>query len=264
MKVLALDFDGVIADSQFECLFVGFNSYLKLHKNTQLFGGQKLTFDNFNKLKRKYKKTTEKYKKLRPYVIGAFSFYVIYHIIENNIGINNQSQFNSVRKKLMKEYSDEYTPNYYNIRSSLQKENFKKWLELEIPFKKVIDGIKKLEKKYIIAIATNNKIRSIQGFLKKYEINPKIITDSDISLDKEKQLAYIKDELKLNFSDIHFVDDNVSHFPKLLSLGVNCYLAAWGYNNKAQQQEAKKQGTILLDEGNFYKELAYNYKKHNI
>ena len=61
MKVLALDFDGVIADSQYECLFVGFNAYLRLNKNTKLFGGKKFTFNNFNNIKKKYKNTIKKY-----------------------------------------------------------------------------------------------------------------------------------------------------------------------------------------------------------
>ena len=46
MKTLVLDFDGVIADSQMECLFVGFNAYLEFNKGTKLFDGRKFKFDN--------------------------------------------------------------------------------------------------------------------------------------------------------------------------------------------------------------------------
>ena len=91
MKVLTLDFDGVIADSQYECLVVGFNTYLNYNKNTKLFDSQKITFNNFNKFKKRYRKIVEKYKKLRPYVIDAFCFYVILYIIDKNIKIKNQN-----------------------------------------------------------------------------------------------------------------------------------------------------------------------------
>lgn len=255
MKVLALDFDGVIADSQLECLFVGFNSYLKLNKNTRLFGGKKFTFNNFNNIKKKYKKTIKKYKNLRPYVIGAFSWYVILYIIENNVKIKHQNQFNNVREKLIRN-CDKYVNYFYDERYSLQKKSYKKWFKLEASFKKIIDGTKKLEKRYIITIATNNKRKSIYGLLKKYKINPKIIADSNISLNKKKQLERIKKELKVNFNEIHFVDDQVKHFPRLLKLGVNCYLATWGYNNKSQRQEAKKLGVVMLKEDDFYEKLA--------
>lgn len=254
MKVLTLDFDGVIADSQYECLFVGFNSYLKLNKHTKLFDGKKLTFNNFNNIRKKYKNTIKKYKNLRPYVIGAFSWYAILYIIENNIKIKHQNQFNKVREKSIKNFG-KYVNYFYSERYSLQKKSYKKWLKLEASFKKIIDGIKRLEKRYIITIATNNNRKSIYGLLKKYKIRPKVIADSNISLNKKKQLECIKNKLKVNFNEIHFVDDQVIHFPKLLKLGINCYLATWGYNNKRQRQEAKKLGVVMLTESNFYEEL---------
>src|SRR3989338_10818211 len=99
MKILALDFDGVIADSQFECLVVGFNAYLKLHKNTGLFGGKNITLGKYSKIKKKHKKIIDWYKKLRPYVIDAFCFYVISHIMENNIKIKDQAQYAQLREK---------------------------------------------------------------------------------------------------------------------------------------------------------------------
>ena len=261
MKVLTLDFDGVIADSQMECLFVGFNSYLKFHRDTKLFDGQEITFDNFDELKEKYKETIEKYKKLRPYVIDAFSFYTILHIIENNIAINDQNQFNDLTNKLMKGLYGNYVNNFYDVRLSLQDKNFEKWLELEAPFEKIIKGIKELEKKYIITIATNNRARTVKGFLNKYQINAKVIADSTLSTNKIEHLEYLKNKLNVNFEDIHFVDDQVKHFPKLLELGIKCYLATWGYNNEQQQEEAKKLGVVMLNEDNFYEKLA---KNHNI
>lgn len=251
MKVLALDFDGVIANSQLECLFVGFNAYLKLHKNTALFDGKKLTFDNFNGLMRKHNETAAKFKKLRPYVVDAFCYYVSVYIIEKNIKIRNQNQYGSARKKLMGKYG-KYIKYFYNERDDLQGKNYEKWLELEVPFKKVISGIKNLEKQCKVTIATNNRRKSISGPLKKYGIKPKVIADSNISTDKKEQLVYIRNKLGIKFNDMHFVDDQVRHFPDLLKLGVHCYLATWGYNTKKQHEEAKRLGAILLNQNNFY------------
>ena len=89
MKILALDVDGVIVDSQLECLFVGFNAYLDFNQNSKLFDGRKFTFDNFNFLIQKHRIEVEKYKILRPYVIDAFCYYVILHIIEKAFERNN-------------------------------------------------------------------------------------------------------------------------------------------------------------------------------
>ena len=256
MNVLALDFDGVIADSQMECLAVGFNSYLNFHKDTKLFDGQKVTFDNFDELREKYTDIVEKYVKLRPYVIDAFCYFVILHIIENNIEIKNQGQYDILREKLSKQYYDEYVDYFYKERFSLQDEDIGRWLELEAPYEKIVEGIKELEKKYILTVATNNRTRTVQKFLGKYQLSAKIITDSTLSSNKIKHLEYIKNKLKVNFDEIYFVDDQVKHFSRLLKLGVKCYLATWGYNNEPQRQEAKKLGVVLLTEDNFYEKLT--------
>ena len=130
MKVLALDFDGVIADSQMECLAVGFNSYLNFHKDTKLFDGQKITFDNFDELREKYKDIVDKYVELRPYVIDAFCYFVILHIIENSIKIEDQNQYNKLREELSKLYYDKYVDYFYKERYKLQDEDIGKWLEM--------------------------------------------------------------------------------------------------------------------------------------
>lgn len=253
-KILALDYDGVIANSKLECLSVGFNAYLKLNKSTKLFNGEKLTFDNFKILISKNKKILEKYKKLRPYVIDAFCWYVILYVIERNIKIKNQKHYNEMRKSLMHLYS-KYVKYFYNERGSLQNSDFNKWLKLIKPYK-IINSIKKLNKKYIISIATNNRKESIKGFLQKYKIPVEFIADSTISIDKVKQLEFIKNKYNAEFSDICFVDDQVAHFPTLVRLNVKCFLATWGYNNKEQRKIAKKLKVCLVSERNFYRVLS--------
>src|SRR3989344_2868378 len=146
MKILALDYDGVIADSQLECLAVGFNAYLRLNKNTKLFNKERFTFGNFNKLikntqKSKIfgtnsagnKKIVNEYKRLRPYVVDAFCYYVMLRIIENNIRIKNQSEYNKIRYKLM-DFYDEYVKYFYDERYAFQK-NYEKWLRFLAPYK---------------------------------------------------------------------------------------------------------------------------------
>lgn len=258
MKILVLDFDGVIADSQFECLFVGFNAYLKTNPYTQLFGGKKLTFENFEIMKKKNKRAISQYRKLRPYVTDAFCWYVILHIMENEVRINNQNEYNKIRNRLMKIY-DKYVRYFYNERYALQQKNFNKWLRLLRPYA-IAKSIARLKGKYVITIATNNSEKSIKPFLREYNIQVETIADRSIGIDKLKQVEFIRNKHKSKFSDIYFVDDQVANFARLSKLGVKCFLAAWGYNNSAQRKKAEKLGAELLNEGNFYKKLLANQK----
>ncbi len=253
-QVLVLDFDGVMADSQMECLFVGFNSYLEFNKKTELFGGQRFTFDNFNALAAKHKKTVDEYKRLRPYVIDAFCYYVIAHIVENNINMPDQESYNRIRDKVKDNIHGNFIRFFYEERQRLIDNNLDKWLELEKPYKKIITAIKKLGN--TPAISTNNRKFTIDAFCGKYGIKPMIIIDSISGSDKKVHIEKIKNELKINFEDLYFVDDQLKNFIKVLPLGVKCYLATWGYNTEEQRKEAEKSGAILVSEDNFYEAVV--------
>jgi len=63
MKILAVDFDGVISDSALKSLFVSHNAYCqyfgsKVKKN---FGGELFTFDNWEEMQKQYKKEMDDY-----------------------------------------------------------------------------------------------------------------------------------------------------------------------------------------------------------
>ena len=66
MKILALDFDGVIVDSVLDSLFVGHNTYLRLYGREvkKNFGGELFTFENWEKIKRNYQKEIKYYRTL--------------------------------------------------------------------------------------------------------------------------------------------------------------------------------------------------------
>ena len=251
-QVLALDFDGVIADSLMECLFVGFNTYIHFNKDTRLFGGQKLTFENFNDLTEKNSKAVNIYKELRPYVIDAFCYYVIAHIIDNNITVKTQDHYGQIREKLKQNIHQDFIKIFYEQRKCLIDTNFDEWMGLIRPFDNIIDAIKKLRSKFMLAVATNNRAFTIEAFMKKFDITPDIITDSSLSVDKKLQIDNIKSRLNVGFEDIHFVDDQVKNFNNVFPLGVKCYVANWGYTTKEQLEEAKSKDIKILEQDDFY------------
>jgi phosphoglycolate phosphatase-like HAD superfamily hydrolase len=256
MKILALDYDGVIADSKYECLFVGFNAYLRLNKATRLFGGEKFTFGNFKDKTKKNKRLILCYNKLRVYVRDAFSWLPIFHIMEKGIKIKTQGDFDKIAAKLST-HSRLYVRYFYEERRKLQKQNFGRWLRLNKLFP-AAKKIKALQRRFKIAIATANDRDAIEGFLKNHKLKVDFIVDRNFSTDKTKQIRLIRKKYNANFSDICFVDDQIAYFKEMTDLGVKCFLPVWGYNNNAQQNEAKKMGAVLLNERDFESKLAGN------
>ena len=75
-------------------------------------------------------------------------------------------------------------------------------------------------------------------------------------LQKIENLEYIKNKLKVKYSQIYFVDDQVRHLEKPLKHNVNCFLAAWGYTTPQQRALAKKLKVPILKQGDLYKCLT--------
>ena len=106
MKVLAVDFDGVISDSALKSLFISHNAYCR-HFGPEVpknFGGNQFTFENWNQMKVKYSREMEKYHQMRSYIELSGDFFVMIKIIEEQIEVRNQQEFREIRNQLNFDY----------------------------------------------------------------------------------------------------------------------------------------------------------------
>jgi len=262
LKILALDFDGVIVDSVLDSLFVGHNAYLRLYgpEKKQYFGGELFTFENWGKIQKIFKKEIEYYRTLRPYIRGATDYGLIQKLLEERQAIGNQEEFDNYRKKT--DFDFEYfEKEFFKERERSQGIDYRTWYNLEPPYPEIIKSAKKLLEDGIkIVIATSNRRKAIMksftpeffGFF----IEPKDILDKRFGEDKSNQMKYITESYKVYFKDIYFVDDQVNHLIKVKPLGVNVFLAGWSYATKAQKEEAKRKNIPIIEkECNFYSTL---------
>ena len=259
MKILALDFDGVIVDSVLDSLFVGHNAYLRLYGcgKKKYFGGELFTFESWEETKKQYQKEIKYYRTLRPYIRGATDYGLIQKLIEENKFVKSQEEFDNYRKAV--EFNLEaYEKEFYKERESLQNINYRAWFNLEPPYTKVIEGIKKLlEERTKIVIATSNRRKAIaKSFTPEYfgfTIEPEDILDKRYGEDKSEQMKQILNLYQIKFEDIYFVDDQVSHLIQTRPLGVKVILAGWSYATDIQKEEALKQNIPLIEkEEDFY------------
>ena len=259
MKILALDFDGVIVDSVLDSLFVGHNTYLRLYGREvkKNFGGELFTFENWEKIKRNYQKEIKYYRTLRPYIRGATDYGLIQKLMEEKKVIESQEEFDNYRNLVDFDFED-YEKEFYKERERLQNIDYRAWFNLEPPYPKIIQGMKKLlEEEIKIVIATSNRRKAImKSFTPEYfgfTIDPKDILDKRFGEDKSEQMRHIVKFYKVNFEDIYFVDDQVSHLIQTRPLGIKVMLAGWSYTTEAQKEEARKQDILVIErEEDFY------------
>ena len=259
MKILALDFDGVIVDSAWECLFVSHNAYFKVYerKEKDFFGGEPFTFENWENIKKRYKKEIEHYRIMRPYIRGANDYGLIIKLLEEKKLIKSQEEFDVYRKTVGFKFKD-FHQEFYKERDRIQAMDFKAWFKLESAFPKITkDIIKLLEEGTKIIIATSNRRRAIaQCFTPEYlgfEIKKEDILDKRYGEDKSEQMKQIVNLYQIKFGDIYFVDDQVSHLIQTKILGVKVLLAGWSYATDIQKEEARKQNIPIIErEEDFY------------
>jgi phosphoglycolate phosphatase-like HAD superfamily hydrolase len=259
LKILALDFDGVIVDSVLDSLFVGHNTYLRLYGREvkKNFGGELFTFENWEKIKRNYQKEIKYYRTLRPYIRGATDYGLIQKLMEEKKVIESQEEFDSYRNSVDFDFED-YEKEFYKERERLQNIDYSAWFNLEPPYPKIIQGMKKLlEEEIKIVIATSNRRKAImKSFTPEYfgfTIDPKDILDKRFGEDKSEQMRHIVKFYKVNFEDIYFVDDQISHLIQTKPLGIKVILAGWSYATEAQKEEARKQDILVIErEEDFY------------
>lgn len=259
MKILAVDFDGVISDSALKSLFVSHNAYCH-HFGVNVkksFGGQCFTFENWEQMKKEYHQEMEKYKRLRAYVEHSCDFLVMIKIIEEQIEVKNQQDFIRIRNEMDLDYRF-FHELFFQEKEKWQKKDFAKWFSLAPVYKKVIEGIKRLLDEGVkVVIATSNLGKAIHpAFHADYlgfSMELKDIFDKNYGKSKSDHMKAIVEQYKVAHEDIYFVDDQLNYLEETKVFGVNVFLAGWGYCTEEQKSTARKEDiTVIESEEDFY------------
>ena len=257
MKILALDFDGVVVESNLEILFISLNTYLRFNPSSKILYGKKLTLNNCQKIFKKEKRLVDKFNKYRSFMRNAYDSYPLWHAIENKIELKNQDDLDKIKNRISKKILSRFFMALYNNRHYYQKKDFQSWLGLILPYKKIINNIKKLSNAKILILSTRDNI-SIIYTLKEFGINIKKedIIGNDFGVNKKENMARIIKEYRTKPEDIVFIDDLLVQLLPIKKLGVNCFLATWRRRSIADIKKAKKEGIKTLTQGNFYKKIS--------
>ena len=151
MKILAVDFDGVISDSALKSLFVSHNAYCKyfgseVKKN---FGGKLFTFNNWEEIKKQYKKEMDDYRRLRSYIELSGDFFVIIKIMEEQIQIKDQQEFIAYRNQLQFDYQF-FRELSFEEKEEWQKKSFRKGKPFIVSFNRNILVLRWILKIFLI------------------------------------------------------------------------------------------------------------------
>lgn len=237
MRIIALDFDGVIVNSANECLLVGHYAYMK-------FSGQ------FNKLKTIEHISDSRLKLLnsyRPFVLSGEDYVFISMAVELNHHFEHQSDFDKFKLK-NNEYTKQFYKMFQNERSSLLNTKRQLWFELNQFYNGMENFIKINDSSdNLIIISTKPKIFIIE-ILKHHNINfdERRIFHANNRVTKKEVIRKFLNENSIDPKSFFFIDDQVSTLKDVKELAINCFLAEWGYNTKKQTLDAIKNDIPII------------------
>ena len=251
--LLVFDFDGVISNSVHDSFRTALNSFLKLSPENRLplsecIDPGEAVFD----FEKKCPELFDAFYRLMPFGNRAEDYYVILKIIETkqDCDVQDQQSYNAFKNKLSSVELHQYHQAFYHLRRFYQKSP-ETWSDLLPPFPGVVDAVKKLSKQFTLAIATSKDITSVRIQLKSYGLEDcfpvQQILDKEHSDSKRHHLEALQRSHKLPFDQIRFIDDKVLHLISVADLGIQCYLAKWGFNTPREHVLAKDHGFRLLE-----------------
>ena len=244
---LALDFDGVIADSIGECLVMGYNAYVKYTRA----GGR---IHQLEELRHGYQNEC---KRLRNFIRSGEDYVYINLAIDKQVPIQDQQTFDSFVKKYVN-LKDIFYDLFYQERAFFSSTYPDTWIGLNPLYKGIKQFLAEYSVKARLYIITTKQI--------KYALT--ILTANHIHLEadncftaggrdtKLKIIQHLLDIKAIQADRFYYVDDQVDTLVEVKASGVHCLLAEWGYTNREQILRAENQNIPRLQLDDFLRQFT--------
>lgn len=256
MRVLALDFDGVVCDSSREVFTVAVRTYAQLHPGSAWIraildqpGGdatERLDFSGtpaFAALQR-----------LIPLGNRAEDFGVALRALELGLELPDQGVYDTFYRTLDPGWLAAYHATFYEVRDRLRTADTARWLALNGGYPPFTAFLTRAADRCAIAILTARDGASLDVLLDHLGVSAiiprQLRLDKKAGLHKTSHLSQLADRLQVSFPEITFVDDKVNHLERVAPLGVRPVLAGWGLNTPREHARATTLGfpVARLDE----------------
>jgi phosphoglycolate phosphatase-like HAD superfamily hydrolase len=233
VRLLALDFDGVISDSAPECFRVACATWRTLEPNSPLLsGGAECLRGPFLAL--------------MPLGNRAEDFGIALRILERGAAVDSQADYDQFRAGLSPDWLHNFHKQFYRERAALAKNDRTGWLRQMRAYPPMLELLPGLARRVELAIATAKDRRTVGVLLETYGLSELFpegrVLDKEAGASKAQHIAHLSHELALPYEQITFVDDKVNHLDAVAPLGVRCLLAGWGYNGPREHALAAERG----------------------
>jgi phosphoglycolate phosphatase-like HAD superfamily hydrolase len=246
VKLLALDFDGVVSDSAREAFAVARETYLDLRPDSPLRHADETAL-------------WRQFLALMPLGNRAEDYATALAAIDAGVELPDQASYDAYRNARDPAWLRAFHRRFYQVRTAFSESDREVWLSLLAPYPPLLELLRRRAGDCEYAIASAKDRASVGILLAQYGIadlfEPERVVDKEAGVTKDAHLTRLADLCGLDFAEITFVDDKVNHLDIVAPLGVRCALAAWGYNGPREHRLAREHGHLLCTLEDFEQQI---------
>lgn len=247
VKVLALDFDGVIVDSAPEAFTVALRTVAERDPTSRLTahplvsGGARPEQFRFDE-----DPTFRTFLDMVPLGNRAEDYSVILRAIEDGTPVPDQGTYDQLYLQYDRAWLDEAHARFYDERARLRKADFEAWRRLQPPYEPLVELLRRRRQDRTLAVVTARDRESVELLVEAWALgdlfNSDLVFDKSYGVRKTGHLKALLKRLSVAPAAVLFVDDKLNHLQQVAPLGVRPVLAAWGYNTPREHLLAKRVG----------------------
>ncbi|MDH3212520.1 MAG: HAD hydrolase-like protein [Myxococcales bacterium] len=247
-RLLALDFDGVISDSAPEAFAVALLTYTEMLPDSRFrergerFVGDAAPAPGVVTGDDLYAAFLD----IMPLGNRAEDYGVILSALEGRGAVPDQAAYDALREGIDAAWLRAYHKRFYEVRAALARRDPVGWRRLIRPYPAFLEMLRRRSGEVMLTIATAKDRRSVREILRHFGIDdlfPEgLVLDKETGVSKAAHLEHLHRSLAVDYPEMTFIDDKVTHLGATAALGVRSCLAAWGYNGPREASLARARG----------------------
>jgi phosphoglycolate phosphatase-like HAD superfamily hydrolase len=263
-KILALDFDGVLFDTSFEKLFTGFNAYRLVNPNTELFGGKRLSFENYNYIRSHYTELVDRFNILIDFIGAAGENACIFELLETQGMIRQEREYRQFIKNIDYDIYKKYHHTMLMLRDEYETQNNNEYIKLIKPNHEIIEPLRELHENIFVFICSMKPKNNIEYILSSHGVSH-LFNDTISILSSQVKIQLLEEyarKLTIDEKQVYFIDDHPHHLSTAVDSNMNCFFAEWGYHRRENTFENVLDPEIVLSISG-YKSLLNKINEEN-
>jgi phosphoglycolate phosphatase-like HAD superfamily hydrolase len=238
VKLLALDFDGVICDSAGEAFRVTVETF------TGEFPEYVLPPDAAQQ-----RGLYARFLEAMPLGNRAEDYAVLLAAIVSGVPLPDQAAYDAFRASLAPERLRAFHKRFYRVRAAWAERDPSGWLAQMAPYPGFCALLRRRAGDVRLGIATAKDRGSVRKLLASYGIADLFpdgfVLDKEAGEKKRDHVTKLAEQAGIAPAEVTFVDDKVNHLEDVAALGARCVLATWGYNGVRERRIAEAHGFLV-------------------